>query len=318
VNDTMPPTASNPSTLTVVCLSDVPSTAGAAVWVTDEADNCGTPTVAWESDVSSNGTGCNDTITRSFSVSDECGNSIVVQQLIIVNDDVSPVPDATSLADVVGYCDLTPITPTATDNCAGLLAGVSDVIFPINTDGTTVVTWTFTDDCGNVTTQSQNVIVETIEVGTTMANDGITIISSNNDAGVTFQWIDCETDTELPGETNQNFTPTYSSNYAVIVTQDGCVDTSDCVTITDVGLTSLTNESLIIYPNPSTGQFTIEYNGGLKTVEMFDVLGRIVLTETDIKEGAIDASSLAPGKYMVRVETETNQVLVQPIVIGQK
>jgi hypothetical protein len=317
VNDTVAPTASNPATLFVVCLDDVPTGAGATAWVIDEADNCSVPTVTLISDVSSNGTGCNDTITRVFEVADACGNAITVTQLIVINDDVNPVVDAPALADVVGYCDLTPATPTATDNCSGSINGVPDVAFPINTLGTTVVTWTYTDDCGNTTTQTQNVIVEQINVGTFFASDGITIVSSNNDPGVTFQWIDCATNQELPGETNQNFTPTYSSDFAVIVTQDGCVDTSACVTITEVSLDNITSDALVIYPNPSKGQFTIDYDGGIQIVEMFDVLGRIVLQDSAIKNGAIDASHLAPGKYMVRVKTATEQVLVQPIVIGQ-
>ena len=318
VNDVTPPTASNPVTLNLVCLDDVPSTTGAESWVIDEADNCAVPTVTWISDVSSNGTGCNDTITRTFEVADACGNAITVSQLIIVNDDIEPTVDLATLEDEVGFCDVTPATPTATDNCAGTINGVPDVTFPINTLGTTVVTWTFTDDCGNTTMQTQNVIIEQIEVGTYFAPDGATIVASNNDSGVTFQWIDCETNTILPGETNQNFEPTYSSDFAVIVTQDGCSDTSDCVTITGVGLTTISDETIVLFPNPSTGQFTIQYDGSLKSVEMFDVLGRLVLTESDIEDGFIDASILAPGKYMVRVKTETDQSMVQPIVIGQK
>ena len=317
LNDVTPPTASNPVTLDVVCLADVPTAAGAISWVTDEADNCGTPTVTWLSDVSSNGTGCNDTITRTFEVSDACGNAIQVQQLIIVNDDIAPVAD-TTLADAVGFCDVTPATPTATDNCEGSINGVADVTFPINTPGTTVVTWTYTDACGNTTTQTQNVVINAIDVSTYFAPDGITIVASNNDAGVTFQWINCETNDPLPGETNQNFTPTYSGDFAVIVTQDGCSDTSDCVPITGVGLPDLFTEEFTLYPNPTTGQFTVSFNGNIQSIEMIDVTGRIVMTKTQLHEGLVDASLLAPGKYMVRLTSESGTIHTEPIVIGQQ
>src|SRR5690606_19832120 len=36
----------------------------------------------------------------------------------------------------------------------------NNVTFPITTQGTTVITWTFTDENGNTSTQTQNVIIE--------------------------------------------------------------------------------------------------------------------------------------------------------------
>ncbi len=316
LNDVTPPTASNPVTLNVVCLADVPTSTGATAWVTDEADNCGTPAVAWVSDVSTNGTGCNDTITRTFSVTDACGNSITVQQLIIINDDISPVADVATLSDITETCDAIPATPTATDNCAGTLNGVPDVTFPISTVGTTVVTWTYTDNCSNTTTQTQNVTVTGVDVGTTMASDGITMIATNNNAGVTYQWIDCETNAPVAGATNVNFTPTYGSDFAVIVTENGCSDTSACVNST-VGLTNISIDEFNLFPNPTTGQFTVSFDGEIKSIEMIDVTGRIVMKETTLNEGMVDASILAPGKYMVRLTAENGNILTKPIVIGQ-
>jgi hypothetical protein len=312
VNDTTAPTASNPLTLVVLCLSEVP--APSASWVTDEADNCGNPIVTYVGDVSSNGTGCSDTITRTFEVADACGNAIQVEQTIIINDDVAPVIDNASLADIVGFCDLTPATPTATDNCLGSVDGVADVSFPVNTVGTTVVTWSFTDDCGNVSTQTQNVIVEQINISTTFAPDGITIISSNNEAGVTFQWYNCTEDTLMTGETNINFTPIFSADFAVIVTQDGCSDTSDCVTISGVGLDQLTFENFTMYPNPTaTGSFTISVEAPLQTVSVLDMTGRLVAVETNLTEKTVDVSNLVNGAYIVRVVTESGQSMIGTI-----
>ena len=314
LNDVTAPTASNPVTLNVVCLADVPSATGSESWVTDEADNCGAPTVTWLSDVSSNGTGCSDTIVRTFEISDACGNTSQVEQLIIVNDFVAPLADVAVLDDAVGFCDVTPATPTATDNCAGTINGVPDVTFPVNTPGTTVVTWTFTDNCGNTTTQTQNVVIEQIQVGTFFAPDGITIISSNNDAGVTFQWYNCTADSLMTGETNQNFTPTFSADFAVIVTQDGCVDTSACVTISGVGLDQVQLDYFTMYPNPTeTGTFTIQLDAALKSVSVLDMTGRLVEVETDLNAKTVNVSNLVNGAYIVRVVTESDQQLVGTI-----
>jgi hypothetical protein len=318
IEDVTAPTASNPLDLNVQCLGEVP--APVTGWVTDEADNCGAPVVAWVSDVS-DGLSCPETITRTFTVSDNCGNSVDVYQMIVVMDVDAPLFDVASLTGLVGFCDITPPTATATDNCNGVIDGVSDVIFPINTLGTTIVTWTFTDGCGNVSTQTQDVTINAIDVSTTMASDNITIVSNNTTTGVTYQWIDCNTGQNLPGETNHNYTPTYGSDFAVIITQDGCSDTSACVPST-VGLDPLANDSgleIIVFPNPSTnGNFSIQLNGewnGEVKIELVDTRGRLVYSETTIdKLVEVKLERLLTGTYFVNAKDEQGNILTTRLV----
>ena len=68
-------------------MDDVP--AADITVITDEADNCGTPTVAFVSDLS-DGNSCPEVITRTYSVTDSCGNSINVTQTITINDITPP------------------------------------------------------------------------------------------------------------------------------------------------------------------------------------------------------------------------------------
>jgi gliding motility-associated-like protein len=83
VNDVTNPTASNPADVVVACLSDVPAVD--ILDVIDEADNCtAAPVVAHVSDVS-DGNACNgEIITRTYSVTDDCGNQIMVSHTITV------------------------------------------------------------------------------------------------------------------------------------------------------------------------------------------------------------------------------------------
>ncbi|WP_207785471.1 hypothetical protein, partial [Flagellimonas aquimarina] len=84
------PTASDPSGITVECIGDVPA-ADISV-VSDEADNCSLAaniTVAFVSDSALVGSNPG-TITRTYSVTDEAGNSINVTQAITVNDTTDP------------------------------------------------------------------------------------------------------------------------------------------------------------------------------------------------------------------------------------
>ena len=100
--------------------------------VTDEADNTGVPTVAFVSDVSDGNT-CPETITRTYSVTDDCGNQILVTQTITVNDITPPVlaaPPANITVECAG--DVPAMTNLNwTDNCdgAGSVVGVDGEYF---------------------------------------------------------------------------------------------------------------------------------------------------------------------------------------------
>ncbi|NOQ24164.1 MAG: T9SS type A sorting domain-containing protein [Bacteroidales bacterium] len=71
-----------------------------------------------------------------------------------------PVPDLASLPDVTGDCTATiSTTPTATDDCGDTVMGTTITTFPITAPGTTVITWNYEDGNGNISTQTQNVII---------------------------------------------------------------------------------------------------------------------------------------------------------------
>ena len=75
-------------------------------------------------------------------------------------DTTAPVTDVSNLADVTAECSVDTLTaPTATDNCAGTITGTTTTVLPITAQGTTVVTWIFTDANGNISTQTQNVVI---------------------------------------------------------------------------------------------------------------------------------------------------------------
>ena len=53
--------------------------------------------------------------------------------------------------DVTAECEVTALVdPSATDNCGGTVTVTNDAIFPLPAQGTTVVTWTYEDENGNM------------------------------------------------------------------------------------------------------------------------------------------------------------------------
>lgn len=264
-------------------------------------DNCGPPMYA-TADVTFPITAPGATLI-TWTYTDGNGNTTTQTQTVTISDTEAPVLDAASLPDLEGCLSVAPsTTPTATDNCAGSISGTPSVAFPITTPGLTVVTWTFADGNGNSVTQTQNVTVNTVDNSTTLSGATITA----NLAGASYQWINCETNNPISGETNQSYTATVTGDYAVIVYDGTCTDTSACVLVDFTGVDELNSQLITIYPNPTTkGTFTVQFDGNVEDIVLIDALGRSVDVKIDLTTGKVDGSSLAPGKYMVKVITST-------------
>ena len=168
INDTIAPTASNPASINVVCIEDVPLQDPNVV--IDEADNCSQPTVAFVSEVSDGAT-CPETITRTYSVTDACGNITNVTQAIIINDDIAPELVSTLEPSITISCDDVPEPPLLefTDNCGSDVTvdfeETTETVDPINY--TVIRTWTASDACGNQNVYEQRILVEPSSVSDT-------------------------------------------------------------------------------------------------------------------------------------------------------
>ena len=142
---------------------------------------------------------------------------------------------------------------------------------------------------------------------------------SANATAVTYQWVNCENNyAPIPGETNQSFTPTSNGSYAVIVSQGGCSDTSNCHSVTALSTKQLHAYNLRVYPNPTTGQVTVENNGSGFSLSVFNLLGQN-LFYSEINKGEhskkVNLSNLSPGVYMYTISHQGKLVLQDKILI---
>lgn len=161
IEDNIPPTASAPADIQVSCIDMVP--APNISIITDEADNCGTPTVAFISDVSNN-LSCPEVITRSYSVTDNCGNSIVLTQEISVFDDVPPTASNPEIMEFLSYNDVPAPDPLVVideaDNCSiPTVAFLDQVSDGLSCPETLTRNYSVTDACGNSITVFQKIII---------------------------------------------------------------------------------------------------------------------------------------------------------------
>lgn len=265
----------------------------------------GTPDVSFP--VTTQGT---TTVTWTFT---DGTNTITQTQNIVINDVVAPVPNNNTLADYNGWCSVDSlIAPTANDNCAGPVDGTPDVTFPITTPGTTVVTWTYDDGNGNTTTQTQNVNITTVDVSVTQ--NGSTLIA--NQLVAAYQWLDCDNNNApITGEVNQFIDVPATGSYAVEVTQNGCTDTSDCIFIDVTGLGELDGSLISLYPNPTSSDFTIDYDGSVIEIVVYDVAGKVADADIHTENKTVNMSKLAPGTYHVKIRTDLGIIVREVILI---
>jgi len=99
----------------------------------------------------------------NLTVTDEHGESDTCEVKVTVVDTIPPIPDVAELPEVRGECsaEITS-TPTATDNCAGIITGTTSDPHEYTEQGTHTVTWTYDDGNGNTATQTQTVVVDDV------------------------------------------------------------------------------------------------------------------------------------------------------------
>ncbi len=129
---------------------------------------------------------------------------------------------------------------------------------------------------------------------------------SANATGATYQWLSCNPYQEIIGETNQTFTATANGNYAVVVTENGCTDTSACYTVIGIGINDVNLLAHIeLYPNPAHDQLQLQSSTILQNAEItvWNMMGQTLLSDKNIsgKNYVIDLTSLAAGNYYIQV-----------------
>jgi len=142
------------------------------------------------------------------------------------------------------------------------------------------------------------VITDTQNAFTTNVTATSTTLTADRDlSGTTYQWIDCSNNQPVSGETNQNFTPTTSGNYAVILSTNGCQSTSQCYVFNTLSNSSFESNKITIYPNPTTGKvYTTLSSSEIIKVSIYDVFGRLVSEKLNFE-------NLPSGIYLTKIMT---------------
>ncbi|TAH42241.1 MAG: T9SS type A sorting domain-containing protein [Bacteroidetes bacterium] len=159
----------------------------------------------------------------------------------------------------------------------------------------------------------------TVELTLTVTEPDITVSQSGKTlsaAGTaeSYQWIDCNTNQIIPNDTSRVFIALANGQYAVIVTENGCSDTSACYNVTTVGIaTENFSSGISVYPTMVKSKTSVRFIESQKFVNiiLMDISGREIHREkySETNTLTLDLSICKPGNYFIQVESgEKNSI----------
>jgi hypothetical protein len=124
----------------------------------------------------------------------------------------------------------------------------------------------------------------------------------------TYQWLSCDEEyVAIEGATAATFTPVSSGQYAVVMQQGDCVDTSECVLVELTAVDDLSLENIMkLYPNPAQDMLFLEFAGDPMPmrITVADMQGQRIMTgefNTQAKTG-LSLTGFVPGVYLLTAE----------------
>ncbi len=225
---------------------------------------------------------------------------------------VNPLPATPSItpSGVTTFCQGNTVTLTASAGSSYHWSNnATTSSITVSAAGNYVVTVTNANGCSAVSSATV-VTVNPLPATPSITANGTTLISSATTGN---QWY--LNGTIIAGATAQNLPVTQNGQYTVVVTNaNGCTATSVVFNYTSTGTENIIeNPSVIVFPNPNNGKFTVEIAGGKNQkvdgpIEIFNLLGyKIAVATTQHPVTDIDISTHPNGIYWVCVRTEKGQ-----------
>ncbi|HNU33882.1 MAG TPA: T9SS type A sorting domain-containing protein [Bacteroidia bacterium] len=128
---------------------------------------------------------------------------------------------------------------------------------------------------------------------------------TSNAIGANYQWMYCDS-IIIQGEVNQVFLATVNGSYAVIILQNGCIDTSSCYSVFNVGMNEyIYSNDFYIFPNPSSNNLVISFGSMITKgfLMVSNTLGESVYAQNIFKESKkeIKVENISSGIYFLKV-----------------
>ncbi|MCB9256793.1 MAG: T9SS type A sorting domain-containing protein [Chitinophagales bacterium] len=268
-------------------------------------------------DTISNSVGCDSIITISLTILNSSSSAI---SPVVCGSYTSPSGNYTwtasgnysdTLVNALGCDSIISINLSINNNTSSTISPSAcssytspSGVYSWSNSGTYSDTITNSSGCDSIITI--NLTIDTLNLSLSQA--GATL--SADQAGASYQWLSCPTYTIIPTAELQSYTATSNGDYAVIISNGSCIDTSLCYNISGLGIleNSFGNE-FVVYPNPTLGQLSIDLGESYIEVkaQLRDLSGRL-----------LSESSFAESRFLKLDITETSGVYLLQIQAGDK
>jgi plastocyanin len=185
-----------------------------------------------------------------------------------------------------------------------------------------------TNNCGNTATSNAiSVKVNSLPKATITPSGTVNICTGDSvvlqasvAASQTFQWQ--KNATNISGATGTSYTAKTAGNYRVIVTKTttGCIKNSPATKVVISScLISSNNNTIKVFPNPSSGDFHISvpsYKNDQYSLSVFDGSGNLIGNKKIASNDFSFGGELKPGIYLIRVKNG-NAVIFEEKIIKQ-
>jgi sugar lactone lactonase YvrE len=327
------PTISVVQTNSVICLgSSITYTASGANTYSWSTSSTGTPIIATTAVISVTPTATANYYAFGTGAANTCTNTNSAYGYVTVH--VGPNQQATALIQGTGTIDTVIClggscvlyAENCTINCASSYTwsanagSVSSETVLVSPTVSTIYSLT-TNASGNGCSTTAIVSITVNPLPTVSASSNTTTVCAGSTTTLTASGASTYTWNTSAHTPTIAITPTVTTTYTVTGTgSDGCnnmTTVTQTVTNCTTGLEQVANSNEVnIYPNPNNGSFVIEPSSATKqTMQMYDVNGKIVLSQTINGKTNIDANSLNEGVYNISISSNEGTVNKRIVIV---
>lgn len=259
------------------------------------ATSTGTGTITWDNGISDGIAFTPALGGTTYTATSSDGNDCSFAALITVND----LPTVGAGADII-LCDQAVDTALSGSGAVTYVwdNGVTNGVSFTPTAGNTTYSVTGTDANG-----CENTDAVLISVGGPVLTASITHENSGSDGSIdltvaggsgsyTYSWSS--------GPFTQDITNLIAGNYTVLVNDGMCSSDSIFTVLNVAGVDSFDPASFMVFPNPSSGVFTIS-TGQLFSYQIMNLMGKVIVEDNGTQTETVDLSDFSNGVYLVKV-----------------
>ena len=200
-------------------------------------------------------------------------------------------------------------------------SSISTPATPFNSGALIQDTWyrmIASNSCGNDTTETKVTVLSApvADFVYSIGGTGLDITFSSTSTGATsYEWDFGDGASSVNALDTHTYAATGIYIVTLIVSNGYCFDTIvDTLNLDPLGITGgPTRASVRIYPNPSNGNFTIEWEGDMQRISLLDLTGRVMLDEQRLGGSASlnvnIPETFANGIYYLKLETDDGELI---------